>query len=228
MTKPRILAAAIGAAGLMVLLGATGAGGVLRWALIWIGLACGVASFAYLTNQPSWIGKREGRLVWWRVLPVAPYVLAYGIAAWVRRARRRYAAWDEIAPRVFVGARLPAAELPRGAQWVVDLTAELPEIADVRRLAGYRSLPALDGATPPDEERFLGLLEELSEAEGGVYLHCISGRGRAPTAAAALLIARGVAPDAPTAFEIVRKGRPASAPNATDVAFVERISTRLR
>ena len=228
MTKPRILAAAIGAAGVAALLGAQPAGGAPRWALVWTGLACAVASLAYLANRPSWLGKRKGRLVWWRVLPVAPYVSAYGIAARLRRARRRYPDWDEIAPAIFVGARVPKAELPRGAAWVVDLTAEVPEIADVRRLAGYRSLPVLDGSTPSDEERFLGLLEELADAAGGVYLHCISGRGRAPTAAAALLIARGVAPDAASAFEIVRKGRPASAPTAGDVAFVERLSTRLR
>jgi len=228
MSKPRILALAIAAAGLAALLGAAASESALRWALAWIGLACGAASFAYLTNQPAWIGKRGGRLIWWRTLALAPYVLAYGIAARVRRARRRYASWNEIAPGVYVGARVPASELPPGTEWVVDLTAEIPEIAELRERAGYRSLPVLDGAYPPDEERFLGLLEELSDAPGGIYIHCISGRGRAPTAAAALLIARGIAPDAASAFEIVRKGRSVAAPTDTDVRFVERISTRLR
>lgn len=228
MSKPRILALAIGAAGLAVLAGGLGATGPLRWAAAWIAVACGTISFAYLTNQPAWLGKQDGRLVWWRVLPVAPYVLAYAVAARLRRVRRRYASWNEVAPGVFVGARVSAAELPRGVDRVVDLTAEIPEVADVRRLPGYRGLPVLDGSFPRDPEGVLGLLEELADAAGGVYVHCVSGRGRAPTLAAALLIARGLAPDAASAFELVRKGRSASAPTAGDVRFVERLAARLR
>jgi protein-tyrosine phosphatase len=158
---------------------------------------------------------------------VAPYVLAYAIAARVRRAQRRYASWSEIVPGLYVGARVPASELPRGVGLVVDLTAELPEVADVRSLPGYRSLPVLDGSYPPDEGHFLRLLEELSNASTGIYIHCVSGRGRAPTAAAALLLVRGVATDAASAFEMVAKGRSASSPTASDVSFVERLARRL-
>jgi protein-tyrosine phosphatase len=228
MTKPRVLALGVASAGLVAALAAVSAGGAARWLLAWIAMACAVASAAYLVNQPAWLGKRNGRLVWWRILPLAPYVLAYAIACRVRRARRRYASWNEVAPGLVVGARVSAAELPHGIGTVVDLTAEISAPEDVRRLPGYRSLPVLDGAFPPDEERFLALLEELIDPPGGVYIHCVSGRGRAPSAAAALLIARGVASDADSAFEIVRKGRNASAPTATDVRFVERIAARLR
>ena len=228
MSKPRILALGIGASGLAAALAAIFAGGAGRWLLAWIAVACSVASVAYLANRPTWLGKRDGRLVWWRTLPLAPYMLAYATACRVRRSRRRYSSWDEVAPGLTVGARVPAAELPDGVELVVDLTAEISAIEDVRRLPGYRSLPVLDGAFPPDEERFLALLEELIDAPGGIYIHCISGRGRAPSAAAALLIARGIASDAASAFEIVRKGRKASAPTASDVRFVERIATRLR
>lgn len=228
MTKPRWLALAIGGAGVLLASGGGYAQGPLRWLLLWTGLACGMAALAYLANRPGWLGKRGGRLCWWRALPVAPYLLAYGIAARVRHARRRYAHWSEVVPGLYVGARVPASALPAGVELVVDLTAEVPEVADVRRLPGYRSLPVLDGACPPDEERFLGLLEELLDVAGGIYIHCISGRGRAPTAAAALLLARGVGPDAASALEIVRKGRGVASPTATDVRFVERIAARLR
>ncbi len=149
MSKPRILAIAIALAGLVTALPIAITGGAFRGLLVWVGLACAVTSLAYLTNQPAWLGKRGGRLVWWRILPVAPYLLAYGIAARVRRARRRYDSWNEVVPGLYVGARVPAAELPRGVELVVDLTAEISEIADVRRLPGYRPLPVLDGATPP-------------------------------------------------------------------------------
>lgn len=228
MTKPRILALGIATAGALAAAAAVYTGGSAAWLLGWIALACGIAAAAYLTNRPALLGKDDGRLVAWRILPVVPYVLAYGIAAWVRRAKRRYASWDQVAPGLYVGSRLHADELPTGVELVVDLTAELPETASVRRLPGYRSLPVLDGAYPPHEERFLALLEEMSAATGGVYVHCISGRGRAPTAAATLLLARGVAPDAASALELVRKRRSVAAPTATDVRFVERIARRLR
>ena len=166
MTKPRSLALGIGAAGLVSAALATLIGGAGAWLFGWIALACAIASFAYLTNRPALLGKHGGKLLSWRILPVAPYIIAYGIASWIRRAKRRYASWDQIAPGLYVGARVPAAELPPGVELVVDLTAELPDTACVRRLPGYRSLPVLDGAYPPHEEHFLALLEEIGEATG--------------------------------------------------------------
>jgi len=227
MTKPRILALGIGAAGLACLAAGLAAGGPLGWLGAWIALACGIAAVAYLTNRPELLGKRGGRLWSWRNLPVWPYLAAYATATAVRERRRRYALYDEVCPGVFVGARIAAERLPRGVRLVVDLTSEIAEPRDLRERPGYRCLPVLDGSVPPDEERFLELLEELTAASGAVYLHCISGRGRAPTAAAALLLARGVAADAATAFELVRKRRPATKLTRTDLRFVQRIATRL-
>lgn len=228
MTKPRVLAAGIGACALLFAGLAALAEGPARWLCGWIALACTVAAVAYLANRPGLLGKHGGRFVWWRILPVAPYLLAYGIASWIRGKKRRYSSWSEVAPGLYVGARVPAAELPGGVALVLDLTAEIPEAADVRDLPGYRSLPVLDGAYPHDEERYLEQLDEMVATAGGVYLHCISGRGRAPTAAATVLLARGVARDAATALEIVCKGRSVASPTATDLRFVERIAARLR
>src|SRR5262249_12449461 len=101
------------------------------------------------------------------------------------------------------------------------------EPAHLRRLSGYRCLPVLDGATPPDDEAFLGLLREVRAARGGILFHCESGKGRAPTAAALALIARGVARDRAGALELVRKGRPSAAPTRADVDFIDRIARRL-
>ena len=227
MTKPQVLALSIAAAGAVVAVPALLVGGVFGALCGWITLACAVASLAYLANRPGLLGKRGGGLVWWRALPVAPYLLAYAIAARIRRARRRYASWDEVAPGLYVGARVPAAELPAGLQRIVDLTAEIPGEPSVLGHPGYRSHPVLDGAYPHDEDGFLALLEELGDTGGGIYVHCVSGRGRAPTAAAALLLARGVVADPASALELVRKGRSVAAPTRSDVDFIERIARRL-
>ena len=228
MTKPRFLATAIGGAGAACAALAIAAPSPLRWLLAWIALACGVVACAYLANRPGVFGKRDGRLSGWRALPVLPYLVAYRIAVAVRDARRRYAAFDEVAPGLYVGARIDASRLPPGTELVVDLTSEVNEPAGLRRHPGYRGLPVLDGSIPPDEARFLELVSEMAAAEGGVYVHCISGRGRAPTAAAAVLIARGVADGPAAAFELLRKGRPVVKPTRSDVWFVERIAARLR
>ena len=97
MTKPRVLAVGIGAAGLLFAGLAALSEGPVRWLCGWIVLACALASFAYLSNRPALLGKREGRLVGWRILPLAPYLLAYGIASWKSAG--------------------PSAATPAGARW---------------------------------------------------------------------------------------------------------------
>lgn len=227
MTKPRVLAAGIGAAGaLFFALGLAGGGParVLAW---WVTLACALSAFAYLTNRPGMYGKRDGRLVPWRAIATLPFLVAYAVAAAIRDWRRSHPAWNEVAPGLYVGGRVPVAGLPLGTERIVDLTSEIPAPADVRLHRGYCGHPVLDGGWPADEVRFAALARELADASGPIYLHCISGRGRAPTAAAAVLLARGVSGDVSAAVELVKKGRPATALTRTDVAFLERVAPRL-
>jgi protein-tyrosine phosphatase len=227
VTKPQKLAGGIAGAGLACAGLGAWAGPPWSWLGAWIGLACALVALAYLRNRPQIFGKQAGRLGTWRVLPVLPYVAAFRVAMWLRRARERGPAWHEVVPGLYVGARVPAAALPSGLELVVDLTSEWPAHASVRGLAGYRCLPVLDGSTPPCEEGFLDLVCEVALAEGAVYLHCEEGRGRAPTLAAAVLLARGVAADVASALELVCKARPVARPTRTDRRFLERIAPRL-
>ncbi|MDJ0850001.1 MAG: hypothetical protein QNK04_16650 [Myxococcota bacterium] len=227
MTKPRKLALGIGFAG-VVCLGLGAAAPPLWQALaVWTALSCFIASFVYLTNNPSLLGKRDGRLSWWRALPLLPYLLAFRIAMVLRRSRQRGPDWHEVLPGLSVGARVDASELPPGLELVVDLTSEWPAPAGVRSLPGYRNHPVLDGSFPPCEESFLSLVAELASTRGGVYIHCEEGRGRAPTAVAALLLARGVVRDVDAAMELVVEARPVARPSRTDRRFLERIAPRL-
>lgn len=228
MAKPVKLAAGIGGAGLVC----AGAGLVLSapwsWLLGWTALSCFLAAAAYLWNRPDLFTKRDGSLTWWRILPLLPYLLAFRVAMLIRRSRQPGPDWHEVVPGLYVGARVRRTGLPPALELVVDLTSEWWAPRDVRRLAGYRNLAVLDGSTPPSEERFLGMVEEVVAAAGGVYLHCEEGRGRAPTAAAAVLLARGIAQDVDAALELVCKARPAARPTRTDRRFLERIAPRLR
>jgi len=228
MTKPVKLALGIGGAGLVC----AAIGLVLpapwSWLLGWTALSCLLSAAAYRWNHPGVYGKRDGMLVWWRALPLLPFLLAFRISMLIRRAQQRGPDWHEVVPGLSVGARVDTPQLPAGLELVVDLTSEWPAPRRVRGLPGYRCLPVLDGSTPPDDERFLALLEEILAASGSVYVHCEEGRGRAPTLAAAVLIARGIAPDVPAALELVRKARPSACPTRTDQRFLEHIAPRLR
>jgi hypothetical protein len=205
------------AAAVCLALAATTSGGARLW-WTWTTLACVIAATAYLRNRPAWLGKRDGR--WsWRTLPVLPYLVAFRIACLLMRWWRGDDAPTQVAPGLWVGGRI-AGPLPPGVTHVVDLVAEYPEPRAVRTLPGYRGLPTLDGGFPPNVDALLTLVDELATARGGVLVHCDSGRGRAPTLAAAVLIARGEAHDVDAAIERVRRARPVAHPTRSDRTFL--------
>lgn len=228
MAKPLKLAVGIGSAGLVCAALGLWLPAPWSWLFAWTALSCWLSAAAYRWNWPGVYGKRDGRLVWWRALPLLPFLLAFRISMLIRRARQSGPDWHEVVPGLSVGARVDAPQLPAGLQLVVDLTSEWPAPRQVRSLPGYRCLPVLDGSIPPDDERFLALLREILAASGGVYIHCEEGRGRAPTLAAAVLIARGIVPDVASAIELVRKARPSARPTRTDRRFLEHIVPGLR
>lgn len=218
MTKPTAIGigVAVSAAGCGVLALATG-GAVRAW-WTWTAVACLVAATAYFRNAPHWLGKHEGR--WsWHALLVLPYLVAFRIACNLMRWRRGGDEPTRVAPGLWVGGRI-AGPYPSGVTYVVDLVAEYPEPTIVRALPGYRSLPTLDGGVPPSLSVALALIDELALVDGDVLVHCDSGRGRAPTFAAALLIARGHAHDVDSAIDLLRRARPVARPTRSDRAFL--------
>ena len=204
---------------------ASAGGARLAWA--WTSGACAVAAGAYLANRPAWLGKPAGRFGP-RAPFMLPYLVAYRIASALTRWWRGTDAPTQIVPGLWVGGRLDARSFPAGVTHVVDLVAEYPAPRWARVLPGYRTLLVLDGGKPPAPERFVELAHELRDVTGGVLVHCDSGRGRAPTMAAAILVARGVAPDVHAAVALIRARRPVASPTRTDVAFLEAVAPRLR
>lgn len=223
MTKPVKLTLGIGAAGAVCLAAAASSGGAVRWLLFWAALSCFVAAAAYAWNRPDVFGKVDGRLSAWRSLVAGPYLAAFWLACTGMRAWRRLPPVTEVAPGIWVGGRIRKADLPPDIELVVDLVAEFPEPWGVRSHPGYRCLPVLDGAHPADEEAFRALLREVESAQGAVLFHCDSGIGRAPTAAIAALLERGIVSEPGVALELIRKSRPRAHPTRTDLAFIDRV-----
>jgi hypothetical protein len=227
VTKPTMIALGIGVAGACCAGKAIASTGAARVAWGWTAASCGVATVVYLANRPAWLGKRDGRLTP-RALLILPYLVAFRIAIGLIRWWRDPDVPSLVSPGLWVGGRVDARTFPSDISHVVDLVAEYPAPAWVRALPGYRNLPILDGAEPPSREAFLAVVRDLRDVTGDVLVHCDSGRGRAPTMAAALLIARGLAPDVDSALALVRAGRPVSSPTGVDVAFLRSVLPSLR
>ena len=228
MTKPQVLSLGIGFSGAVV--AALGALAPWPWKALaaWTSLACFLVAGAYALNRPEVFGKRDGALSRWRMLPTLPYLIAFWISCAWMRLKRRYPTLHEVAPGLYVSGRLRGSDLSADVELVLDLTCEFSEPPELRRLPGYRSVLALDGHSPPDADRFLSILAEVESCRGGVLVHCESGIGRAPAAAALVLVQRGVVDSPRAAIELIRKTRPMVRPSRSDYDFMERMVARLR
>ena len=109
------------------------------------------------------------------------------------------------------GRRLSAREA-RAAGWVsvLDLACEFAATRPLRKLAGYRSLPVLDG-TAPTGEQLRSAVAWLTEAvkAGPVYVHCALGHGRSACAVIAYLLSVGSVGTVAEGVAVVRSLRPA-------------------
>ncbi len=193
-------------------------------ALTWPGVAFAVVVYAYLTRQPRVLGKRaDGSFAWWRRLFFLPFIV-FSEGAWhLFAAVTREDAYNAVAPGVWVGRWPEGGHLPEGVDVVVDVTAELPAHRRVIREKRYVCLPAMD-ATVPEESAFRALVAELADARGGIFVHCAFGHGRSAMLAGALLVARGLAPDAAAAEGAMRRARPGISLSGLQRAYVERFA----
>lgn len=179
------------------------------WLLLWPAWSFAIVALAYAGVGARAFGKQaDGRMRPWAVLALLPYLLlTWGTWHLARRISRERVL-DEVVPGVLVGRRLLPGELPTGVSALLDLTSEFIEPEGIRSACRYVSLPILDASTLP-VERVAPVLRELAALPGPLYIHCAQGHGRTGMIAAALLVARGDAPDAKVALARVRQARPA-------------------
>jgi protein-tyrosine phosphatase len=178
------------------------------WLLLWPGASSLLLAVAYAGLGPRVYGKRrDGRLSWWALLLLLPYLLLTWAAWHLMRLFSKEDCCNEVAPGLYVGRRALAHELPPGVSLVVDLTAEFPSPRGIAAGRDYLCLPTLD-ALAPDEGAVRALVAHVAARPGAVYIHCAAGHGRSATAAAAILLARGLASDVRGAEDVLRRARP--------------------
>jgi protein-tyrosine phosphatase len=219
---------AVGLGALGALFVAFAARGGAAWLLLWPACSCFAVAAAYGGLGPRVFGKRpDGSRAWFALALTLPYLLAVGFIWHLQRTlvwRRDY--FDEVSPRVFLGRRPLASDLPQGVDLVVDLTSEF-RTHHARRAGAYICLPTLDGSAP-DDAAFAGLVERVAAHEGVVYVHCAAGHGRSASVVAALLLRKGLARDVDEAEAMMRHVRPGVALSRSQRRAVERFAERLR
>jgi len=117
-----------------------------------------------------------------------------------------------ITPHLFVGPQYRRRGKRRLEEWgvtgVVNLRAESDDAALGLTLADYCYLPTVDDEAPTLDHLREGVafIERVVQQGGKVYIHCAGGIGRAPTMAAAYLVAQGQSVD--EALATIRRARP--------------------
>jgi protein-tyrosine phosphatase len=130
-------------------------------------------------------------------------------------------ATSRIAPNLYVGGQHYLRGLRRMARLGISASLSLRREADDEALGvaleKHLWLPTADDAPPSPEQLHQAALF-LSEALGegrGVYVHCMSGVGRAATTAAAYLVSAGSTPE--EAWTTIRRVRPFLRPSAAQM-----------
>lgn len=118
----------------------------------------------------------------------------------------------QVTPQLYVGSQFNAQGkrlLERqGINGCVNMRIEKDDAALGLALAQYLHLPTIDDEAPSVEHLHKGIafIREITQAGGKVYIHCGAGVGRAPTMAAAYLMAEGHSLE--EALTLIRKNRP--------------------
>lgn len=138
---------------------------------------------------------------------------------------------SEVLPGLFVGGQQSRRGSRRmrelGITAVVNMREESDDAARGVALDHYLWLPITDDAAPDlaSLERGSRFIETQRAARRGVYIHCASGVGRAPTMAVAYLVWSGKTLE--EAWELMRKARPFIRPTPPQFDILEAFAEKL-
>ncbi len=197
--------------------------------LLWPALALGIAAAGYFGLGPVIYRKHNGRLPFSARLLLAPVLLGQHLS--LLHYRRQCDAWNEVTPRVWIGARLnpraARAARRRGVTAVLDLTAEFSETQPFLD-AAYLNLPVLDltGLNFAQMREASDFISRHSR-DGVVYVHCKVGYSRSAAAVAAWLLGSGQAGSVDESLALLRRVRPTIVVRPEAVASLEHFAASL-
>ena len=182
--------------------------GLAGWLLCWSGISFVVAGLGYGWLGPRVFGKKaNGRMAWPNVALLFPFLLLTWGLWHLQRLLAREAGSHEIAPGLWLGRRPFIADLPSNTTLIIDLTAEFPVARGVKQNRAYLCLPTLDTGVP-ELQALQQAVQQATECQGNIYVHCALGHGRSAMTVMAILLAKGLANDVADAEAIVKAARP--------------------
>ncbi len=184
------------------------------WLLfLWPAVSLGIVAAAYAGLGPVVFRKEGGRLSLAAKLVLGPYLVGQYLSWW-RYRRNMTAPLAEVAPEVFIGARLDDREAeafvaahPRLLP--LDLTGDFDETSSLRA-GNYVNLQIMDLTSPPPCALRDAAVDIESAIQQGrpVLVHCTLGYSRSACIAAHWLAVTGRARSFQEALERVRVARP--------------------
>lgn len=197
------------------------------WLLAWCTVAWWWVALGFLRRDARHLGKRtDGSIRPLIAILLLPYlVFVLGLFHAKRWVLRRENASDRVAEGLHLGRRPLPGEIAEEVELVVDLSAELPKPRGLGHRR-YRCLPILNRFAPT-AETLAPLIADLAAEPAPMLIHCIAGKGRSATVAAAVLIARGQATDAADAERQLQASRPVVHLHPAQQRVVNAVSGRL-
>jgi len=135
---------------------------------------------------------------------------------------------SRVTPHLYVGGRINARGWQRlraeGVDAIVNLREEKPKEGTGVTPSAYLCLPTPDDHAPTLEhlEQGCQFMADAIARGRGVYVHCASGVGRAPTMAAAYLVSTGMQLD--ESLAAIRQARPFINPTRAQLEQLERFA----
>lgn len=178
---------------------------------IYISVSLALVALAYLLTEPACLSKNaNGKHSVWGWLFYAPYFLLCRLSFTLYRISTREPAHVTVATNLAFGRR-PSNHETLASSWVnvLDLAVELPAVKVVRKIAGYQSIPILDGTAPTEQELHLAIEWIIqSVTTGQTYVHCALGHGRSACVIIGFLISTGSVGSVNEGVELLRSLRP--------------------
>ena len=198
------------------------------WALLllWPGVNFLILGIAHFKNEPGIFGKHpNGTLPVWSWLIFLPLHLYTNLIWRIACLTSREPAQNTVSTDLVVGRRIFPYEVDGEFANYIDLTAEFPEPAAIRRLPAYQCFPILDAGIPQIEE-LNNALDRLHP--GRTFIHCAQGHGRTGLFALALLLKRGVVQNVDEGLEKLRSNRPGIRLNKLQRQCIEAFAAALK
>jgi hypothetical protein len=210
----------------LVLMALGAINGSWSFLLLWPGADFLILGIAHAKNAPGVFGKRpKGSLPLWSWIVFLPLLIYTSLVWRIVRLLSHEPALNTLTPDLIVGRRLLPGEMDGEFVNYIDLTAEFPEPAAIRRMQGYQCFPILDGAAPGVED-LNNAIDRLRS--GRTFIHCAQGHGRTGLFTLAILLKRGLAQNVDQGLEKLQMSRPGIRLNKAQRECIENFAAALK